>query len=87
MKFFVDKAIRQGLYKKTFLHRAYTVCLNREIFEVELKRNKQLLVKNNFPNKVFGKTFRKFLFRNYANRDINSSQQETNRTTKLIVNV
>ena len=46
---------------QNFLHRAYLICSDWEEFSVEVKRIKQLLINNNFPNYIVDKTTSKFM--------------------------
>ena len=48
-------------------------------------RIKQLLVNNNFPNQIVDRTIKNFLDRKFANSNIDSLQDETNRTAKPTV--
>ena len=47
----------------SYLHRAYQVSSNNEIFETEVTRIKQLLTNNNFPMCLIERTVSKFLAR------------------------
>ena len=61
---------------KNFLHRAYSVCSSWKAFTVEIERITQLLVNNNFPNKVINQTVQQFLDNKFKN---NSGHNNRNR--------
>ena len=62
------------------------MCSSWELFNEEVVRIKQLLVNNNFPNQTVDRTIKNYLDRKFANSNIDSLQDETNRTAKPTVN-
>ena len=63
----------------SYLHRAYHVSSNNEIFETELTRIKQLLTNNNFPMCLIERTVSKFL----ATKTQTSTNEEKPETIDL----
>ena len=64
----------------TFLNRAHKICSTWHHFNNEVQRIKQLLVNNNFPNKLIDNLILKFLNKKYDN---NNSSQMQGTTLKL----
>lgn len=59
---------------KTFLHRAYNISSNWQLFHHEVEKIKQRLVNNNFPMKIIDRTIEEFInkkFPNTAEKPIN----------------
>src|SRR5678815_337777 len=59
---------------KTLLHRAYRICSDWKLFDVELSRIKQNLVNNNFPQYLLDKIIKTFI-----NKKIVKEKAEDNR--------
>ena len=57
---------------KSLMHRAFHVSSTEALFEVEVKRIKQLLTNNNYPMKLIDDEIKKFLLNKY-NPSINKS--------------
>ena len=80
---------------KNFLHRANNICSTNEAFVKETERIKQVLVNNNFPNKVIDKHFKEFMNkRRRTNIDpdtaiaqSNITNQDTNNRKDKYINV
>ena len=62
---------------KPLLHRAYEICRNWKLFDEEVSKIKQRLVKNNFPMKIIDKVVNEFVFKKQTlqQQQVNNSSE------------
>lgn len=68
---------------KTFLHRAYSISSTWNGFDLEIKRIKQLLINNNFPNFIVDKITQEFINTKLSQKNRNQNDSQNNNQEKI----